>query len=726
MLEPPLPPDEDQRLAALRSLKILDTPPEERFDRITRIATRLFDVPIALVSLIDANRQWFKSCQGLTVSETPRAISFCGHAILGDDVFVVPDARLDPRFSDNPLVTDQPYIRFYAGCPLTGPNGSKLGTLCLVDRRPRQMSALDLKAMKDLAIWAQNELNAVELNRAFTISENLLKMIFETTPECIKLVAADGSLLNMNPAGLAMIEADSLNQVVGRSVYPLVVPENRPAFKKLTEDVFRGKSGRLEYEIVGLKGTRRWLETQVVPFRNGQGGITAVLGVTRDITDRRQSEQTIHRMVFYDALTNLPNRNMVYDRLLNAIRTDGGEGKPIALLLMDLDRFKEVNDTLGHHRGDVLLQQVGVRLKGALRPSDMVARLGGDEFAVVLPLASAKDAVLVADKILKALEPPFVIEGQPIAMEASIGLALYPDHGGDPDSLMQRADVAMYAAKQSGSGYILYDVRLDRHSLRGLALMGELRQAIEHDQLFLHYQPSISFKTHRIISAEVLVRWQHPQHGLVPPDQFILPSEKTGLIHPLTRWVLGAALRQCQAWQQAGIEIPSSVNLSARNLHDPHFPEQLAELLMTSGIGPERLELEITESAIMVDPGRALDAITRLRALGIRFAIDDFGVGYSSLGYLKKLPVDAVKIDKSFVIGMAVSADNAVIVRSTVDLAHNLGLRVVAEGVEDKASYDRLAELGCDAAQGYYMCKPIPADELTRWLKESPWGIIAE
>jgi diguanylate cyclase (GGDEF)-like protein len=396
----------------------------------------------------------------------------------------------------------------------------------------------------------------------------------------------------------------------------------------------------------------------------------------------------------------------------------------MALLLMDLDRFKEINDTLGHHRGDLLLEQVGTRLKSVLFEPDIVARLGGDEFAILVPkLAATEHINMVIQKVLRALEAPFVIEGLPIAVEASIGIALYPDHGANPDSLMQRADVAMYAAKQSGSGYIIYDPKHDQHSPRRLALMAELRQAIENDQLSLHYQPKIDLKTNRVIGVEALVRWQHQQYSFIPPDQFIIPAERTGLIRPLTLWVLNTGLRQYQVWHQAGMEISMAVNLSARNLQDAQLPEQIAELARTCGVASGLLELEITESAIMADPTHAMEVLTRLRGMGIRISIDDFGTGYSSLGYLKKLPVDEIKIDKSFVIGMAEDKDDVVMVLSIINLAHNLGLKVVAEGVENQETLNQLAAFGCDEAQGYFWSHPLPAAELTRWLGESPWGL---
>jgi diguanylate cyclase (GGDEF)-like protein len=424
----------------------------------------------------------------------------------------------------------------------------------------------------------------------------------------------------------------------------------------------------------------------------------------------------------HDHLTGLPNRKLLYDRLRQAIVAGQRENQPVALLLMDLDRFKEINDTLGHHRGDVLLQQVGQRLRGVVWEPDLVARLGGDEFAVLFSkLANSADAHVVAQKILQSLEKPFIIEGLPIVVESSIGIAVYPDHGANADSLIQRADVAMYAAKETGSGCVIYDAKYDRHSPRRLALMGELRQAIDGDQLLLHYQPKIEMRTRRVVGVEALVRWRHPEHGLIPPDQFILPAEGSGLIHPLTRWVLSTALRQCCAWSQAGIQINVAVNLSRRNLQDQQLPDIVAELLSVSGVAPSCLDLEITESAIMADPVRAVETLMRLSKMGLHLSIDDFGTGYSSLASLKRLPVNALKIDKSFVIGMAADENDMVIVRSTIELAHNLGLKVVAEGVEDQSIWDRLSTLGCDEAQGYYLCRPIPAEDLTSWLSESPW-----
>ncbi|MCG3114895.1 MAG: EAL domain-containing protein [Candidatus Manganitrophus sp. SA1] len=435
--------------------------------------------------------------------------------------------------------------------------------------------------------------------------------------------------------------------------------------------------------------------------------------------ERNKAEATIHHMAYYDPLTDLPNRTLLRDRLQQAILATPQGGKAAGLLLIDLDRFREINDTLGHQRGDLLLKQIGPRLREVLQETHLVARLGGDEFAVLLPHIDTKDASFVASKIIKIMERPFLIEGMPIVIEPSVGIALSPDHGENPDSLIQRADIAMYVAKENKKGYAFYSAEIDRHSPRRLALLGELRNAIESNQLFLHYQPKIHLKTGRITGVEALVRWQHPEYGIVPPDQFISIAEHSGLIKPLTLWVIKTALYQSKAWHQEGRLFNMAVNLSARNLEDAYLPGQIAELLKTSGVTASSLELEITESALMVNPFHALEILTRLNKIGVQLSIDDFGTGYSSLGYLKRLPVNQIKIDKSFVKDMATDEDDAIIVRSTIELSHNLGLKVIAEGVESQPILDKLAALGCDSVQGYFISRPIPAHELIGWFKDT-------
>jgi diguanylate cyclase (GGDEF)-like protein len=458
-----------------------------------------------------------------------------------------------------------------------------------------------------------------------------------------------------------------------------------------------------------------WLPAALFP------AIIAQLTLRYIAAGARKTAQLQHQAL-HDLLTDLPNRTLLGDRLQQALLTARHADAPLALLVLDLDRFKEINDTLGHHYGDLLLQQVGPRLASAVRTMDTVARMGGDEFAIVLPGVGAEGATAVAARLAQALERPFVLEGHNFDIGVSIGIALYPEHGEEADVLLRRADVAMYVAKRAGIAQAIYAAEQDPNSADRLALISELRRAIEHDELALYVQPKLDLRSGRVSGVEALVRWVHPRRGLVAPDQFIPLAEQTGLIRSLSRWVLDAALRQCRDWQSAGLRIPVAVNLSMRDLHDLALPDIVAELLATRGVAPDRLRLEITESSLMVDPARAMLIVGRLHAMGVRISIDDFGTGYSSLAYLKQLAVDELKIDRSFVRQLATDGSDAAIVRSTIALAHDLGLTVVAEGVEDRATWDLLAAYGCDSTQGYLVSRPLPASEFADWLSSAPWG----
>ena len=434
----------------------------------------------------------------------------------------------------------------------------------------------------------------------------------------------------------------------------------------------------------------------------------------------RHQAATNEHQALHDALTDLPNRTLFHDRVGQALTAARRDHLPVAVMIMDLDRFKEVNDTLGHASGDELLKQAGVRLRAALRESDTVARLGGDEFGVLLPkVVDSAAAVSVARKLRSALEEPFTIHGLALQIEASIGIALYPEHGDDVHSLLQRADVAMYEAKEHPAGCEVYARERDEYSPDRLTLLTELRRAIDRGELVLHYQPKAELRGGAVKGVEALVRWSHASRGLVPPDEFIPLAQKTGVIVPLTFFVLNEAVRQARTWQLEGLDLCVGVNLSARNLLDVHLPDTVGELLARWEVPPSLLELEITESTILADPIRAMHVLSRLSGMGVRLAIDDFGTGYSSLAYLKRLPVDALKIDKSFVQGMESDENDAVIVRSTIDLGRNLGLQVVAEGVETAEAWRQLLILGCDYAQGYYLSRPVPAAELAAWVRAS-------
>lgn len=423
-----------------------------------------------------------------------------------------------------------------------------------------------------------------------------------------------------------------------------------------------------------------------------------------------------------DDLTGLPNRTMLHERLQDALVEISRVGGTLTLLLLDLDRFKEVNDTLGHEAGDTVLKQVAVRLRHELRTSDLLVRLGGDEFAVLLHDTDEMGGTRVAEKLIAALEKPIMLIDRPLDVGASIGIAGLLNDDDDAATLLRRADVAMYVAKRGSSGFARYLPVQDENSPDRLLLQGELRRAISEDELVLHYQPKVSLNTRRLVSVEALARWRHPRRGLLAPDLFIPMAEQSGLIKPLTEWVLDAALRQASAWQQRGFTIPVAVNVSVQNLHDPALASTIVALLARHHVRPSDLIVEITETSVLRDPARTTQVLEHLRALGLLVAIDDFGAGQAGLGYLKQLLADELKIDRSFITDLAHSHHDAAIVGAVIELGHNLGLSVVAEGVEDADTWDRLAALGCDIAQGYYIARPLPAAELDFWLRTSEWG----
>lgn len=443
----------------------------------------------------------------------------------------------------------------------------------------------------------------------------------------------------------------------------------------------------------------------------------------RDISERKKQEAELEHQATHDVLTELPNRRLLQERAEAMLKQAQEDDGPAVVLILDLDRFKEVNDTLGHTVGDLLLQQIARRLEEPLRDEDTIARIGGDEFAVLLPQAGIESAHAMAELMVAALSKPFELQGLALRVDVSIGIALFPDHGKEATSLLQHGDVAMYVAKKMRSPVALYDPEKDLSSVRHLTLRGELQEAVDKDHLILHFQPKVLAASNRAFGVEALVRWNHPEHGLLFPDEFIPLAENTGLIKPITRWVLRAAVAQCAAWNRQGMQVDLSVNCSARNLMEDDLPQAIDAILREFGVPPNRLTLEITETSLIEDPERALQIATYLHSQGLCISIDDFGTGYSSLEYLRKLPVQELKIDKSFVMKMDENEGDEKIVLSVIELAHNLGLKSVAEGVGSKAVWERIRALGCDVGQGYYFAPPMPAEALSEWLRTSEWSL---
>jgi diguanylate cyclase (GGDEF)-like protein len=428
---------------------------------------------------------------------------------------------------------------------------------------------------------------------------------------------------------------------------------------------------------------------------------------------QRVAQAALEHHALHDALTDLPNRLMLREEIQKVVGTNAYA----VLLLLDIDNFKEVNDSFGHQLGDVLLRQMGTRLREPVDGAHLIARLGGDEFAILLPGASVATAERTAHAMLRALEQPFLSDDHALEVTASIGIAAFPDHATDAETLLRRADVAMYAAKRTGGTYAVYRQEDDPYDAGRLLLRADLRRAIDHQEITLFYQPQVALATGQITGMEALARWRHAERGWIPPMEFIPVAEHMGLIKPLTLYLAELAGRDGIALAKAGIDLTVAVNVSMRNLLDAHFPEMLEDVIARTGQPAHRLKLEITESAVMAEPGRVLDSMKRLRSSGIRFSIDDFGTGYSSLAYLQRLPVEEIKVDRSFVGQMLADTGSAAIVRATIELGGSLGLDVVAEGVEDERTWEALKRMGCSAAQGYFIGRPMPVGELEGWMR---------
>lgn len=557
--------------------------------------------------------------------------------------------------------------------------------------------------------------------QAETTSTRLGRILDESTAEIytfdgLSMRFIDASQGARNNLGYSLMELNQLTPL------DLKLEFNLEQFRALIEPLRQGEQETLVFETMHRRKNGTLYPVEVHLQYSRTGAAPAFIAVIQDISERKHYIAELEHKALYDSLTDLPNRNLFTDRLKLALAVARRETKPLAIILLDIARLKEVNDILGHHNGDIVLQEVTRRIMLVLRATDTVARLGGDEFAMLLPSADKESATLVIEKIQKAMEPPALIDGGPLDIEVNMGVAVYPQHGEDPSVLLSRADVAMRIAKSEVSGFCIYESSHDPYNRRRLSLLGELRHAIAQNELVLYYQPQVDIASRKIMGVEALVRWPRTAEDMVLPVEFIPLAEQTGLIRPLTLWVLEEAVRQCGHWRELCHDLKVSINLSARNLLDPTLPDMLAKLLASNQVDADCLMLEVTESAVMLQPERALQNLTRLHEMGASLSVDDFGTGYSSLAYLKKLPVCELKIDQSFVFGMVKNENDAIIVRSTIDLAHNLGLKVVAEGIEDYETLQLLEILGCDTGQGYLFSKPIPPDDLSQWLSESPWG----
>jgi diguanylate cyclase (GGDEF)-like protein/PAS domain S-box-containing protein len=509
-----------------------------------------------------------------------------------------------------------------------------------------------------------------------------------------------------------------------RSYGSIICAEDHPLVtEKVNEALSRGSDYSVEYRLVHADGTARWVAEHGRAVPGPDGEPEWLDGLILDISRaklaehaRDQAEDQLRHQALHDALTGLPNRVLFHERVTEALALARGTDREVVVLMLDLDRFKEINDTLGHAAGDELLKEVAGRLSSCLRASDSIARLGGDEFAILLSDASTADFPDIAERVARCLEEPIIVDELPLNIQISTGLASFPKDSDDAQGLLQRADVAMYLAKAANSAYASYDPSTDRHDPSRLALLNELRRAIDRSELVVFYQPQVNVNGADTVGVEALIRWRHPHHGLVPPDELIPFAQETGLVKQLTHYLLTEALRQCRAWIQETPPIRVAVRLAMRNLIDVAFPGEVAALLERWSVPAVLLEFEITEESIAADPRRVKAVVERLAAMGARLSVGGFGTGCSSLAYLKRLAINEIKIDRSLVINMMSSPEDEVVVRSIITLGHNLGLEVLADGVDTPEALQRLEEMGCDLAQGVYVSRPLPPEQLAIWL----------
>ena len=971
----PLPLDETKRLESLRLLEILDTAAEREFDDLTRLAARICEVPISAVSLIDADRQWFKSKVGLGVSETARDAAFCAHTILGRELFVVPDATEDARFAGNPLVTGDPNIRFYAGAPLVTDDGHALGSLCVIDTvarslQPEQKESLEILARQASALLKRHgeSVLLVRANQKLQASEESYRIVSESASDVIitineesRIVFANGAsekvfgyspheliggeLSIIVPERMRAAHAAGMRRYMqsgrrnipwsgirlpglrrdgeeiqiemsfgeyrqnGKRLFTAVIRditeqrriearlrESEERYRRLSEAVPQQvwtalPDGRLDYgnhrtieyfgektqsELFALRWTKilhpedvrrtlenwtrsvetgepyeteyrlrrsdgeyRWHLAQASPMHDDTGEITkwfgtntdihdrkiaekaaresaqyrnlfqnandailvfepdteviidandeacrmygferddfigrsirelsqdaeagekhlrellgggarqsfetvqfrsdgkpinllinssvieyhgrqVVLSINRDITDRKIAERQLLHNALHDALTGLPNRALFLEHLRHAIERNGTRGKKFfAVLFLDFDQFKIINDSLGHMEGDNLLRLIARRLSHSLRNGDIVARLGGDEFTILLDdLGDLADVMQVVERVQNDLKTPFDLSGRSVVISVSIGIALSDAAYTKPEEMLRDADIAMYRAKAGGKArHQMFNQTMHEQATERLQLETELRRAVELEEFLVYYQPIVDLQTGRTAGFEALVRWRHPSGGIVPPDKFIPIVEETGLIVPLGLWIMRQSCRRLRRWQTENTHnanLTMSVNLSCKQFVQTDLAERVAEILSETEIEAGSLRLEITESHLMEDSEAAIRVMNRLRALGVKLSIDDFGTGYSSLSYLHRLPVNYLKIDRSFVGAMQTAPENREIVRTIIMLAKNLNLEVVAEGIEESGQADYLKSLGCHFGQGYFYSKPVPAEQ---------------
>ncbi|PXX92646.1 hypothetical protein DIT71_05530 [Marinobacter vulgaris] len=775
---------EKRRLAALERLGILDTPPEERFERLTRIAKQHYRVKTALFSVLDEDRQWFKSRQGLDVSETPRSIAFCDYAIQQDKALVVEDATADPRFNTNPLVTGKPFIRFYAGMPVREPSGFKIGTLCIIDDKPRQFTGIDLDILRSLSSIIEDELEhsflaaddqeyvrVSHLSRAihraqnvFLTSDNEREAFEQMLSDLLALTGSQfgfigevlrrddqtpylkiGAITNIawSPETQALYQEverrglifDRLDNLMGQ---PMVtgdviissdlaadprsggLPDGHPPITSyIGIPVF---SGDEEIGLIGLAnrigGFTPRLAEELEPLLQTVGNLIERKQLYQE---KRDHQKSLEQAANYDVLTGLPNRRRLTELFEQELHEANSRNGLVSVCFIDLDGFKDINDELGHAVGDAVLRSVAERLLSNVRLHDVVARLGGDEFVAIL---RDVDDERVYARLLESIGKPISYKHHILQISGSMGVTVYPHDDADADLLIRHADQAMYAAKESGkNSYTLFD--LDSHFSRKqrVKVIEQIGDALSSGQLELHYQPKIHLTQRRLEGFEALIRWNHPDKGLLGPVHFLDHIEYTEYARSVGNFVIREAIERLREFAEKRLPYTLSVNLSPSHFLGPDFRDDLASAL---GDAPRdirsRLILEVLETTALDDTDKVLDNLRACRELGVDISLDDFGTGYSSLDLFRRLPAQEIKIDKSFVMDMLDNNDNSMIVSAIVSLSQSFQRRLVAEGIESAAVEAKLIELGCQLGQGFFYSRPVPLENALEWAENFTWN----
>ncbi|MNF29788.1 Cyclic di-GMP phosphodiesterase Gmr [compost metagenome] len=722
-------------MAAVQLRAIRAPLPAAELDGYIKLAALACQMPMVMLTFPDQDGDWCGALLGMADGENSWKGALSAAVTAARERVQVADASTNERLRHCDLVAGPPYIKCFAGAPIALAGGDVIGVLAVADTLPKaldtsQLEALDLLArqiaasieqrsgLRDLADRLARELREIDHLRE---SQRTLQTLIGNLPGVAYRCRSDLSwrleLVSEGCLQLTGYSADDL--ITGRvKMADIIHPGDLPTLRRgVTRALKKQQPYQSSYRIQTPAGQTKWVWDKGCGVYSAEGKVLALEGFITDISELKCAEERVRRMAYFDELTGLPNRLSMHEALSAAIARSGDSHAPLALLHVEVDNFREINETLGYREGDRLLQALAARLRERGEPLETLARIAESSFALLLPGQDASHAMQVARNVAQTLNAPLALGELLINSDCSIGITLFPGHGNDPDALMRRANVARYGTKRGMERVAIYAGALDSENAQRLALMTDLRRAIERDELLLLFQPKLRMGSKRVSGVEALVRWEHPDRGLISPSQFITFAESAGLITQLTYWVLAAAVRESYLWHESGRAVPIAINLSPHDIRDPQLNEQISRALQTWGGAPDWIQFELTESCIMEDLAAARQVLVRLREAGFKIFIDDFGTGYSSLSYLRKLPVDYIKIDQSFVSGLGSDKESAAIVRSIIELAHSLDIEVVAEGVESTEAMDMLASWGCEEAQGYCISKPISGHDFQAWSR---------